>query len=284
MPNYFLDTTIVAELLLKPHGSIANAARVLLASPSNSALPHYAIKELAQGPMRAWILVHNALLVGGLQHAFRRINSWRRRANLVGSALEAMEIASGEARDFERELRRGMTAVQGLTSVTGEPVDEFDAVADRIRLFLQTRVLRAWQERRNVADACLHPLDCYPEVSVSVSPIDKSMSQDPAGCRRGARCAIHAKLLEDSDSLSKLVLACKSPEATPENRKRGAALHDIERRGSARITLNTCRAIGDAVFALQAPAGFSILTTNIKDHGLLAKALGKECVAVPTTI
>jgi hypothetical protein len=41
----------------------------------------------------------------------------------------------------------------------------------------------------------------------------------------------------------------------------------------------TCRNLGDAFFALFAPQDAVVLTTNLKDHSVLAKALNKKAEA-----
>jgi len=48
---------------------------------------------------------------------------------------------------------------------------------------------------------------------------------------------------------------------------------------NSRFDREDCRALGDAYFALFAPADADILTTNLKDHRPLAEALGKTAVS-----
>lgn len=62
----------------------------------------------------------------------------------------------------------------------------------------------------------------------------------------------------------------------PENDKRRAAIQKLQ--AGRDLNDNECRNLGDAVFALLAPAGYVIVTTNVRDHRPLARALGKDAV------
>jgi hypothetical protein len=45
------------------------------------------------------------------------------------------------------------------------------------------------------------------------------------------------------------------------------------------ITDEKCRDLGDAIFVALAPDDAVILTTNVRDHALLANAIGKKVKA-----
>jgi hypothetical protein len=73
--------------------------------------------------------------------------------------------------------------------------------------------------------------------------------------------------------------------AIPENSSRK---EDRERRKVLKRLVNTpklpldresCRALGDAIFAFFCPEDAVVLTTNVRDHEPLARAVGKRAVA-----
>ena len=77
-------------------------------------------------------------------------------------------------------------------------------------------------------------------------------------------------------TLSDLVAAIDSQPSKPENQRRRKVLKEMYRIPKRYVVTNqACRDLGDAIFALFAPADSTVLTTNLKDHLPLAQALGK---------
>jgi hypothetical protein len=79
-------------------------------------------------------------------------------------------------------------------------------------------------------------------------------------------------------------LLIKMRDSIPETSER---YEDKNRRKALKHLINTpkipldreqCRWLGDAVFAFFCPQDAEILTTNIRDHRPLAKAIGKRAV------
>ena len=64
-------------------------------------------------------------------------------------------------------------------------------------------------------------------------------------------------------------------EVRREDYRRRRALRNLVSARPQLLTDSPCRDLGDAVFALFCPKDAVILTTNTKDHGPLAEALGK---------
>jgi hypothetical protein len=77
------------------------------------------------------------------------------------------------------------------------------------------------------------------------------------------------------EMLEKLRASIPETSTRDEDRKRRAALKQLLRPKS-NIDRETCRELGDAVFAFFCPDDAVILTTNIRDHKPLAEALGKK--------
>lgn len=89
-------------------------------------------------------------------------------------------------------------------------------------------------------------------------------------------CCLAPLLRERIPELKKLLAAVKDQPDKPENRRRAKALRAICRTPNREFSEEMCRNLGDAYFALFAPAEAVILTTNVKDLEPLASALGKK--------
>ena len=61
-----------------------------------------------------------------------------------------------------------------------------------------------------------------------------------------------------------------------EDRERRKILKQLINTPKLPLTREGCRALGDAVFAFFCPEDAVVLTTNIRDHGPLTKAIGKR--------
>ena len=79
-------------------------------------------------------------------------------------------------------------------------------------------------------------------------------------------------------NLRKLRQASSKLPPKTENTRRAQALRELIRKPKRKVDDKTCRALGDAVFAFFAPSDAVVLTTNLKDHGPLAEALGKRAI------
>ena len=119
----------------------------------------------------------------------------------------------------------------------------------------------------------MEELSCFSEEG----PIEKRglLQIDLSPCN-GA-CAVADRLKEFPSELSRVVATLRNdPKAESQHRRK--ALKKILRNPKAVIDNKECRRLGDAVFVILAPSDFVLLTTNIKDFGSMALALGKEAI------
>jgi hypothetical protein len=89
-------------------------------------------------------------------------------------------------------------------------------------------------------------------------------------------CAIAKQMSQEPGTVAALRHVALSDPSRRENVKRAQVLRHVVRTPDRLITDGQCRSIGDAVFAFLAPPDSVILTTNIRDHGPLAAAIGKH--------
>ena len=97
----------------------------------------------------------------------------------------------------------------------------------------------------------------------------------PPACIVRGECALAERLKADLSSLESLRDANDVMPQNSEKERRGRSLRRLTRTTKKDLDEKHCRNLGDAVFAFFAPDDTEILTTNAKDHGPLAAALGK---------
>ncbi len=145
----------------------------------------------------------------------------------------------------------------------------------------QRRIYKAWFSRRSVTTETVGPLSCYREEA----PYEKRglIELDPKKCDRESTCCLAASLRSMKDDLEKLKTAIdEGGSIREEDRRRAKALRHVYRTKAA-VTDEVCRHLGDAVIVAYAPRDATILTTNLKDHTLLANAIGRT-VASPRSV
>jgi hypothetical protein len=268
MPKAFVDTTVLADVLLKPSG-LGKAAKAALDRFDETELPVYAIKEFKSGPVRGYIWAHNALVqeqsfTGALRNLQALYRSKQR--NLPSTAMEALT---------EAQASFGRMTSASLLEKYGAAASADKIQSDAYRLRIRTLVIRGWQRRRNVTTRVVVPLSCYDEVNIIENGPKGMLDYHPHRCPAEGECALAQFLRTHLDQVEKLRDVVKSLPQSDEQRRRYHALHDITRKPKHQITEKMCRSLGDAVFALLAPNDSVILTTNTRDHEPLASALGK---------
>ena len=270
MSKAFLDTTILADVLLKKSDA-AVRAKAAINRYDETQLPVYAIKEFKAGPLAYYAYAHNKLVVtGSLAKVFEALNaiSRTRQRNRTATALEALATASAISRT--RTFKK-------LASKYGEAATPDIALCDEYRLILKRKILDAWRRRDKVASSVVLPLSCYRQEK----PEEKrgTISCHPAKCDSDLACCLQAELVGDADKLKALrdaTLNC-DPQRD-EHTKRAKVLRNLYRKPKERFTEDDCRRLGDAYFAFFAPSDCEILTTNLKDHEPLASAVGINAV------
>lgn len=268
MSRAFVDTTVLTDILLKPGTPKAGAAIAALERFESTQLPVYAIKEFKAGPLRAFVWLHNKLVQSG---SFVRALETLQRLSLsphryltatAVEALRASAYASSRLKLSELEAKYGQTA-------------SWDSVQrDEYRLALKTAVIKAWRRRRSVASETVEPLTCYAERE----PVERRglLDVEPTECSLAPECCLGPRLKARPDQLRELKKANDSLEQNREHHRRREALRNLIRKPKQPLSKGDCRHLGDAIFAFLAPDDSTILTTNLKDHAPLAKALGKK--------
>lgn len=261
----FVDTTVLADALLKPDERSRRALRALQAF-DDAAMPGYALKEFRSGPLYGFVWFHNTLVeTRGVAPTIERLRRLAFRRGLQATTLEALEgglDAMGLAQLAVLEREYGATATH-------------DAMLyDRIRLHVKTLVLKAWKRRRKLVSRVVCELGCFEEDDPTETPAG-TLAFKRFGCDpRTTGCATADCLRERGEATGR-VRRELLPEDGRGTRQTGL-LRRILRGRAAAITSDDCRALGDAVFAILAPDGWTILTTNISDHRPLAEAVGKS--------
>jgi hypothetical protein len=266
MSKAFLDTTILTDLLLKP-GPSATAAKAAVARFTTTQLPVYAIREFKGGPLANFVWFHNKVVQTSYEDALASLQALSRtlRRYMTSTAIEALRFCA-----FSTQRER----LGELTSRYGEKAQMTSVLRDQYRLALKTAILKAWKKRRSVAAEVVEPLACYREVEPK--QVKDLLDLKPTKCFPERECCLAVRMRASIDQLQKLKEATDAQAPNNERIRRSRALGHFLRVPKRPVSESLCRDLGDAMFAFLAPADATILTTNLKDHGPLAEALGKR--------
>jgi hypothetical protein len=266
MAKAFVDTTILADALLKK-GDSGVAARRALQRYDKTELPVYAIKELKAGTMRNMAWFHDKLVsTGSFIKALDALHkmSLSPRRYTTSTAIEALREAAQAV---------GKLTTQQMVELYGPTATQDAVQCDRYRLAIKTNIIIAWKRRRRIVSEVVHALPCYQEVE----PYEERglLIVEPTKCDATAACALARALKADQNALVRLKAAVDAQPSKPENQRRSQALRALIRTPKRDFPHKMCRALGDAAFAFLAPPDSTILTTNTRDLRPLAQALGK---------
>jgi hypothetical protein len=255
-----VDTTVFTDVLLKTDIQ-REAGRAALKASSDTLLPVYAIKEFKAGPLHNYVWYHNKVVeASGWQEAITVIrNNLAYRKYMPATALQAVG-------DFMGSLGKTLPADVGVRypGVTLET-----ALLLELRIWLKQHITRAWRRRRKITTTVMSPLSCYFEKEFMTTPSGQ-LDDSPLRCEV-TDCCLRERYRDRLSEVKKLESACTSTK--PEVVKRRQALKRLRQHPTKAFEEDHCRALGDAVFALDCPAGGEILTTNVVDHEPLAAAL-----------
>lgn len=266
MSKAFVDTTVLADRLLKP-GTKREAAKTALSRYEETILPVYAIKEFRAGAFRGFVWAHNKLIEKGNVADFVTVASALWQRNLSSTALEA--FAAGLALIPDEKLSQWRDKY-------GDDASPERIQFDSLRLQLRSLIYRAWRQRREVTDRVVDELPCFQEIGPKERRGLIEFENKIKSCGAEPDCAMAKKMAGNQDALQALREANdQSPESAEKNR-RHQALRYLTRFPQRSLPEEHCRGLGDAVFAFSAPENCVILTTNEKDHSVLAGALGKK--------
>lgn len=264
----FVDSSVLTDATLK-NGEARRRAKDMLDLFAKTLLPVYAIKELKAGPLGAYHWLHDKLVVTGsfalTQKWIQRISRTQQR-NLTSTALEALAQYHGWVATAFPNYNDLVAKYGGL----GTP-DQCQR--DELRLWLQTQVMRAWQKRRKVASDVVQPLACYAEKAPF---IDRGglLSLEPRLCDETGCCLV-PQLERLKGEVQVLRIVCQG------RKNLGRYAKALKRVVKGQLDRKSCRRLGDAYYALFAPKGTRVLTTNTKDHRPLAAALRKRVAPLP---
>ncbi len=273
MTRAYVDTTVLTDVLLK-NGPVKDRALAALASFDATQLPVYAIKEFKRGPFAHYVWLHNKLVTtGSFARSLQALHAVSRtpRRYATSTALEAL---------FSVADSIGSKTTAELTATHGADATLDSMLCDENRLTLKRIIYSAWAKRRSITTEIVDPLSCYNELA----PYEKRglIETKPTACDREDKCCLAAPLRAKAEELRKMKKAIDdSKSMRPEDRKRAQALQFLFRKTKRNLTDAMCRQLGDAIFVAFAPTDAVILTTNPRDHLLLANSIGKQ-VQTPT--
>jgi len=260
MTDAYVETTILADILLKPKSSKQERALAALYRYERTMLPVYSIKEWKAGPLDYFAYFHDKLVeTKSLQKTYRAVAALA-RGNRKDTAMEAIAAAASVRQS------RGLTGLAG-----GDDRDQ----ADFYRLNIMQLIIRSWRKRRKVTTQVVDELPCYVE---SEPRIGKGGYFDlhPQKCDPDQECCLAPLLKAQPQRLQALRESISKTSTRKEDIKRRQALKSLIKHPGEKVDRETCRHLGDAVFAFFCPEGAVVLTTNLRDHQPLAAAVGRS--------
>lgn len=264
MTKAYVETTILTNILLKPGSAKQSSAKAALARYDSSLLPVYSIKEWKAGPLKHFAYFHNKLVTTkSLADTIAAVNSLAFTPYKKSTSFEALEAA--------------VRLDTGKVAATADFASRDAEVADRYRLAVASLIMRSWKKRRRVATSTIQDLACYAEAEPRIGS-DKLFDLKPEKCDPSPECSL-AQLLKQQRAVAVLKALRKAiPETSnrKEDRDRRKVLKQLINTPKLPLDRDSCRALGDAIFAFFCPDDAVILTTNLRDHEPLAKAVGKR--------
>jgi len=270
----FVDTTILTNCLIKFREE-KREAKAALARYKITELPVYAIKEFKFGPLDNAKYLYNKLLeTGSIPLTYIALNKNYQQRNKKDTSIQLLSELYEEVKSFninkELQLKYGKLA------------DLDNVIYDKIKLESKMLVYKAWKKRNTVTTNIVQPLSCYIQSPPFVKK-NGELSLAPRKCETDDCCLSKTLKNEKRLDLTRLKVAIdKLPTELKnkrENKKRVKLLHQIGSNLRRKLSDSDCRDLGDAIFALFCPQDADILTTNLKDHEPLAKALGKTTIS-----
>lgn len=265
----FVDTTIVYDALFKSGTNQSRAALAALALYINTEVPAYALKELKAGPLQYLVWLHNCLvhekkLSRVQQRVTANIQHQPRRASTAFHALAESQAS------LSNRVSRTMAATIGINF----DLDTWQAT--EIRILLRTKILKGWKRRTKLAGKVGTGLTCNSNQGPTLDQRTGEIKNDTGRCST-TDCAMRLAFQSDLVSL-KCLLDASAAQKTLEGGRRAAALEKLY-KGCITLSDKDCRKLGDAVFAFFSPPSSDVLTTNVRDHRILASALSKRAVS-----
>jgi hypothetical protein len=145
-------------------------------------------------------------------------------------------------------------------------------------LAIASLISRSWKKRRKVTNEVIQDLECYTETPPRVQK-DGLFDLKPQKCDPKNECSLAAQLRAQPEMLKALRNAIPENSIRREDRDRRAVLKQLIHNPKLPLDRESCRKLGDAIFAFFCPATAVVLTTNLRDHETLAEAVGKKAEA-----
>jgi hypothetical protein len=262
MTDAYVETTVLTDLLLKPNSKKQQRAKAALSRYGKTLLPVYAIKEMKAGPLDRFAYVHDKLVqTQSLVDTIQWISELPNQNYLKPTATEALAAA-------------GQIAKTGTAKFTVLGDNDKDR-ADSFRYSLASLIMRSWKKRRKITTDVVDDLPCYLESAPRLRK-DGFLDLSPQDCAEDEECSLAPALKAEPELLQALLDAIPSNSTRTEDQRRRQALRKIIKHPREVVTRDICRDLGDAIFAFFCPVKAVILTTNLRDHEPLAKAIGKS--------
>jgi hypothetical protein len=262
MSDAYIETTVLTDILLKRGSPKYQRATTALKRYENTLLPVYSIKEWKAGPLDTFAYLHDKLVITkSYSLTLNAISAFGGMNYLKSTAMEALAAAATVLK----------AAPQRYAGLGGRD----DEMADSFRLALASLIIKSWRKRRKIATRVVDELPCYVEAAPRVGQ-DGRFVLAPKECDGDQECSLAPQLKSQTKLLEALRDAIPQNSGRREDQKRRQALRQLIKHPNQIVNRETCRDLGDAIFAFFCPKTAVVLTTNLRDHQPLANSVGKN--------
>jgi hypothetical protein len=264
-----VDTTVLVEVAQTKQPTL-DRTKNFAASKGPALRVDYAMRELLAGPVRQLCTAHNRVLAAE--------NPAEAVVTILQGAGFAARTRTGEAKAVAEAMSKALKPSGSVTS---------DGLRREVLQSLAIEANSLWRRAQGASfleEA--QPLACFPRGSLSFDPTTRALRgpNDSLNCLSSERCSAAQYLYQNKADLEALIAALH-PSALGaelaskrENQSRRAALKELLAKGPVAFSKRKCRALGDAYFAVMAPPGYAVLTTNMVDYKPLCQALRKQAI------
>lgn len=271
----YIETTAVIDVIFKSFPE----AQVILESSDKIFTSQYSKMEIKRGFLNYLVLLYNKLVqsedMSSVQQYVSNLNQTPRRYHL-GAILDALTV-------FWRQIEEQRPA-EFIGKYGNIPISVI--IKRETESFLKIWIRRLLPKVDKMANEILNPMDCF--VDIKQPEIHKGLfTNKPSTCPESVQeCTIKQYFEENIVSFNKILELLEkipSDQIDGETQKRISSLKKIIKKlpYSTRKFSNysqdekLCWSCGDAIQAVMAPHGVSVVNRNERHYRIICQAIGK---------
>jgi len=266
----FLETTAMVDLIFKDK-TARNRVQSVLSSYQTTYTSQYVRMEIKRGVLQYYVALYNkSIECKNLTEVIEYIQtiSYTPQRNRLGALFGALTMS------YERIARRSVGV--------GAPANQITTIQKKLfEGILRAKIKQFWASFAKQVNVVLDPAECYkhkytlkPPVMTPEGRFDNALEN--CDKYKSGICRVRQLLNGNQAGVAAIIKTLNAlPDPDAETQKRRRALKEVMRLKNRDVPRRECWHSGDAVIALESPAGAEIVTHNCKHFTPLCQALGK---------